>query len=433
MTDYPAPALDHLPDPVPAGAVLDHIGPGTDIVVPLANGEPVTVLDAIEAGAEQMTRRRRHQTHALHDRPYLHGEYGDRLRHRAYFLSPITRRAFAEGNCDLVPANFSEVPMILRSLPSPLVVVAASEPDRHGYVSLGTNADYVSSLIGRARFFVEVNPRMPRTFGRAQLHLTQTEGWCRADYPLIAVDPDVPTERDRAIAQLVAERIPDGATLQTGIGGIPNAVMEGLMGHHDLGVHTELMSDGLVELIERGVVTGVNKVLNRTKVVTTFALGTQRLYDFLHENSAVEFWPVRYVNNPRVIGQEPGFVSINATLEVDLLGQCASESLGSRMYSGSGGQADFARGAMFSEGGHGFIVLGSTARRGSVSRIVPQLTLGAAVTTIKNTVDKVVTEHGVAELLGKSIAERARALIGVADPAFRDDLERRASELGFLA
>jgi acyl-CoA hydrolase len=273
---------------------------------------------------------------------------------------------------------------------------------------------------------------MPRTFGRGQLHLTQVEGWCRADYPLIEVEPDVPTPRDRAIADLVAERIPDGATLQSGIGGIPNAVMEGLVGHRDLGVHTELMSDGLVDLIERGVVTGVRKVVNRTKVVTTFALGTQRLYDFLHENSAVEFWPVRYVNNPRVIGQEPHFVSINATLQVDLLGQCASESLGSRMYSGSGGQADFARGAMFSEGGQGFIVLKATARGGSVSRIVPQLTPGAAVTTIKNTVDKVVTEHGVAELWGKSIAERARALIDIADPSFRDDLERSARVLGFL-
>jgi acyl-CoA hydrolase len=422
----------HVPLPVPAAAVLDHLGPGADVVVPLANGEPVTVVDAIEGGADGLEGVRVHQMHAMHDRPYLHGEFGDRLRHRSYFLSSITRPAFAEGGCDFVPANFSEVPAILRSLPDPLVVVAASPPDRHGYVSFGTNADYVSSLIGRARFFVEANDQMPRTFGRAQLHLSQAVGWCRADYPLVEVAPIDPTELDRRIAAHIAERIPDGATIQVGIGGIPNAVMDALADHRQLGVHTELVSDGLVDLVERGVVTGVDKVLNRLKVVTTFALGTRRVYDFVNENAAIEFWPVRYVNNPRIIGGEPDFVSINATLEVDLLGQCSSESIGSVMYSGSGGQADFARGAMYSERGQGFIVLRSTSSDRTRSRIVAQLTPGAVVTTIKNTVDKVVTEHGVAELRGRSYDERARALISVADPRFRESLEADARRLGFL-
>jgi acyl-CoA hydrolase len=433
MTSTESPAsASHIPDAVPAEAVLDHIGGGTDVIVPLANGEPVTVLDAIEAGADRLDGVRVHQMHALHDRPYLHGEFGDRLRHRSYFLSAITRKAFAEGGCDFVPANFSEVPSILRTLPGPLVVVSSSPPDRHGYVSFGTNADYVSSLIGRARFFVEANEAMPRTFGRAQLHLSQAVGWCRADYPLIEVPPIEPTDLDRRMADLIAERIPDGATIQAGIGGIPNAVMEALVDHRDLGVHTELVSDGLVDLVERGVVTGVDKVLNRLKVVTTFALGTRRVYDFVHENAAIEFWPVRYVNNPRIIGGEPLFVSINATLEVDLLGQCTSESIGSTMYSGSGGQADFARGAMYSTGGQGFLVLRSTTSDRTKSRIVAQLTPGAVVTTIKNTVDKIVTEHGVAELRGRSYDERARALIAVADPAFRDQLEADARRLGFL-
>lgn len=421
-----------IPDAVDASAVLDHVGPGRQIVVPLANGEPVTVIDAIEAEGPRLSGVRIHQMHALHDRPYLHGAFGDKLRHVAYFLSPITRQCFAAGTVDVVPANFSEVPLLLRDLDRPLVVASVSPPDRHGYVSLGTNCDYVSSLIGHADFFVEANAAMPRTFGRGQIHLSQVTGWCEADYPLVAPEPIRPTGIQQRIGELVAERIPDGATLQTGIGGIPNAVLSSLERHRDLGVHTELLSDGIIDLVETGVITGVNKLVNRTKIVGTFALGTRRLYDFLHENAAVELWPVSYVNNPRVIAREPGFVSINSTLEVDLLGQCASESLGSRMWSGSGGQADFARGALWSPGGQGFIVVASTAREGAVSRVVSQLTPGATVTTIKNSVDKVVTEHGVAELRGRTVAERAAAMIAVAHPDHRARLYDEALALGFV-
>lgn len=412
-------------------AVLELIGPGTQIVVPLANGEPPATMDAIEAAAPTLRGVRVHQMHTLANREYLDGRYGDKLRHVSYFLSPSTRRAFAAGGCDLVPANFSEVPHLLARLDKPLVLAAGSLPDRHGYISLGTNADYVASMIGNARFFVECNPRMPRTFGRNQIHLTQLAGWCVNEHELIEAPPIVPTEADCRIGEFIAERIPDGATIQAGIGGIPNAVMDALKGHRDLGVHTELLSDGLIDLIENGVINGIRKRINRTKVVATFALGTRRLYDFIDTNPVIELWPVSYVNNPRIIGEEPGFVSINATLEVDFLGQCASESIGSQLYSGSGGQADFARGAMFSTGGQGFIVLRSTTHDDAVSRIVPQLTLGAAVTTIKNTVDKVVTEYGVAELRGKTVAERTRLLIGVAHPKFRDELTARARQLGF--
>lgn len=415
-----------------ADDVLAHIEPGTQIVVPLAIGEPRTVLDAVERAADTLQDVRVHQMHAMHDRPYLHGAFGDRLRHVAYFLSHITRKSFAEGHCELVPSNFSEIPRLMRELRDPLVLASASPPDRLGFVSLGTNADYVASLIGRARFFVECNAGMPRVPGRAQLHLSQLEGWCEADYPLLSVPAVEYTDVDRRIAALVTERIPDGATIQAGIGAIPNAVMHGLVGHRDLGVHTELIGDGLMELMETGVVTGVRKRINRLKAVATFAMGTQKLYDFLHDNAAVEMWPVSYVNSPRVISDEPDFVSINATLEVDLLGQCASESLGSRMYSGSGGQADFARGAIASRGGQGFVVLPSTAKGGTISRIRAQLTRGAAVTTIKNTVDKIVTEHGVAELRGATVRERARRLIAIADPAFRELLERQARELRFV-
>ena len=414
-----------------ADAVIDQIRPGTNIVVPLANGEPATVLDAIEAHADQLEDVRVHQMHALNDRPSMAGAFGDRLRHVSYFLSPVTRPHFAAGTIDVVPANFSEVPILMRRLPNPLLVVAASPPDRHGFFSLGTNCDYVASMIGRAPVFVEANRQMPRTFGRTQILISQVAGWCEADYPLHALAAVQPDEIDCAIGALIAERVPDGATIQTGIGAIPNAVLASLKGHKDLGVHTELFSDGLMELVDLGVVNGVRKQLNRTKAVATFALGTPELYSFLHENPAVELWPVRYVNDPRTIGQEEDFVSINATLEVDLLGQCASESIGSRLFSGSGGQADFARGAMYSKRGQGFIVLRSTTHSGT-SRIVSQLNPGAVVTTIKNTVDKVVTEYGVAELRGQTVRERARRLIAVAHPSARDDLEAQARSLGFL-
>jgi acyl-CoA hydrolase len=412
--------------------VLEHIERGTDLIVPLANGEPVSVLDAIEAAADTLEGVHVHQMHVLHDRPYLHGAFANHLRHVSYFLSDVTRPCFREGTIDLVPNNFSEMRDILRERTTdPLILAAASPPDRHGYFSLGLNADYVASFIGRARFFLEANPAVPRTFGRNQLHVSQVVGWSEADYGLVEVAPVRPTSIDDRIAALVAERIPDRATIQTGIGSIPNAILSALIDRRDLGVHTELLSDAVMDLVDRGVITGVAKQLNRTKAVGTFALGTRALYDFLDENSAFELWPARYVNDPRVIAQEAGFVSINATIAVDLLGQCASETVHGSYYSSSGGQADFARGAMYSEGGQGFVVLHSTTQDGTISKIVAQLDAGDVVTTLKNTVDKVVTEWGVAELRGRSIRERTRALIAIAHPDHRDRLRSEAAALGY--
>ena len=244
--------------------------------------------------------------------------------------------------------------------------------------------------------------------------------------------PSEPSDLDRAIAERIAERVPDRATIQAGIGSIPNAVMDALAGHRDLGVHTELVSDGLVRLVEAGAVTGLYKRRRPNQMVTTFALGTQYLYDWLDENVGVEFLPVDFVNDTRVIAEEADFASINATTEVDLLGQAASETIGGRYWSGSGGQADFAKGAMLAERGQGFIVLRSTTSDGATSRILPRLTRGSVVTTLKNTVDKVVTEWGVAELRGRSLSQRAQALIGVAHPDFRDQLTREARHLGYL-
>jgi acyl-CoA hydrolase len=332
-----------------------------------------------------------------------------------------------------VPNHFSEVPRLLRETTRcSLVLAAASSIDRHGYFSLGTNCDYTASLIGDVPFFLESNAQMPRTFGGNQLHISQVVGWTEVDYPLVEAHSVIPTDADKTIAGYVAERIPDGATIQAGIGGMPNALLGMLKGHRELGVHTELLSDGVIDLVEAGVITGTRKVLRRGKIVTTLALGSKRLYDFLHENSSVDFAPVDWVNDPRVIARQPSFVAINATTEVDLYGQCASETVAGRYYSSSGGQYDFSRGAMYSEGGQGFIVLQSTTRNGSMSKIRPTLTPGSVVTTSKNTVDKIVTEFGIAEMRGRTIRERAQQLIGIAHPQFRDELSAEARTLGLV-
>jgi acyl-CoA hydrolase len=422
-----------MPRPAAApAALLDHVPPQADLILPMANGEPVTLMDTLEDRADELDGVRVHQMHALHERRYFHGHCAGHLHHVSYFLSKATRSAYWEGTIDLVPANFSEMPSVLqRSTKCSLVIAAASAPDAHGNFSLGTNAEYVTPLIGKVPFFLEVNARMPRTFGLNQIHTSQIVGYVEADYPLVEVPPVVPDERDMRIAEPIVERIPDRATIQAGIGGIPNAVLAHLKDHKDLGIHTELLSDGVMDLVERGVVNGVHKRIRRNKVVTTFALGTQRLYDFLDQNSTIEMLPVDYVNDPRTVGREKNFVSINATTEVDLYGQCASETIAGRYWSSSGGQADFARGAMYSEGGQGFIVLRSTASNGR-SRIRTRLTEGSVVTTLKNTVDNVVTEYGLAELRGRSMAQRARALIEIAHPDHREHLELEARTAGIL-
>ncbi len=413
---------DRLVEAMPAGA---------ELVVPIANGEPVGLLDALESRAEQLTGVTIHQMHALRDRPYLHGAYAGHLEHVSWFLSHVTRPAFHAGGCQFAPANFSEVPQFLMARDPFCVLAAASPPDAHGYFSLGVSADYTAALIGRVPFVLEVNPNMPRTHGSNRLHVSEVAAWCEGEWDLIEIPMDDVDADDETIGELVADRVPDGACIQLGIGAIPTAVATRLTGHRDLGVHTELLSEPMVDLVEAGVINGVRKRNNRGRMVTTFALGSSRLYDFVRDNDFVRFLPVDEVNDPRRIGQEPNFVSVNGTLEVDLFGQCASETIGDRYWSGSGGQSDFARGAQYSIGGHGYVVLHSTTRHGQ-SKIVPRLTPGAVVTTIKNTVDNVVTEHGVAELEGRTVAERARALIAVADPAHRDDLEREAHAIGLL-
>lgn len=412
--------------------LIQRLEQGADIVVPIANGEPVELLSSLEAAADRLTAVNVHQMHAMRDRPYLHGAYRGRLEHVSWFLSGVTRPAYQAGGCPFAPANFSEIPQFLMAKEPAVELAAASPPDKLGYFSLGVSADYVASMIGRVPFLLEVNARMPRTYGANRLHVSEVDGWCEVDYDLIETKPSIARVEDRSIAGLVAERIPDRATVQLGVGAIPSEVAKLLIDHKDLGVHTELLSDSVIDLVEAGVVTGIHKATNRGRIVTTFALGSRRLYDFCDLNDAVQFLPVDEVNDPRRIGLEPNFISINATLEVDLFGQCASESLGTSYWSGSGGQADFARGAQYSNGGDGFVVLRSTTAGGRQSRIVPTLRPGAIVTTMKNTVDNVVTEYGVAELQGLTLEQRAQNLIAIAAPKHREWLRREAQNIGLL-
>ncbi|HJV45326.1 MAG TPA: acetyl-CoA hydrolase/transferase C-terminal domain-containing protein [Bacillota bacterium] len=413
--------------------VLPYIHDGDDLILPLANGEPLLLLDCIEANAKRFSGVRIHQMHALRNRDYIWGKYEGHLKHVAYFLSGASRKAFLEGKCDLVPNHFHEVPRILKEMTKTSLVLACAAPmDEHGYFSLGTQADYVSTLIGKVPFFLEVNSKMPRTFGSNQIHISQIEGYISVDYDLHEVMPPMITEVDRKIAAYVAEQIDDECTIQAGIGAIPNAVIGFLTNHKNLGIHTELLSDSVVDLVEKGIVTGVAKKTHQGKVVTTFALGTKRLYEFIHENAGVEFLSVDIVNDPRQIALEDRMISINATTEVDFFGQCASETVGGKYYSSSGGQGDFARGARFSKHGKGYICMQSTTKNETISRIRPQLTLGSVVTTSKNDVDRVVTEFGVAQLRGKSIGERTKALIQIAHPKFRDELTMEAKRLGFI-
>lgn len=412
--------------------VLGHVEAGTDIVVGMANAEPVDAIDALEDGAAALEGVRLHQMHALHPRPSIEGVFGDHLHHVSLFLSAVTRAAAQRGACSWMPVDFSAVPRLLwDDTACSLAVASASPPDDDGWCSLGTQADYTAALVPGTPLFLEINDQMPRVSGTHRVRLEDTVGWYRTSRPLVPATPSQPDALDHKIAQLVAERVPDGATIQVGIGALADAVCGALSGHRDLGLHSELFTDGAMDLIEGGVLTGARKRHRPGVAVATFALGSERLYRWLHENPRVWLERVDLVNDPHRIAAEPGMVSVNATTEVDLLGQCASETIAGRPWSGSGGQPDFAAGALASDGGQGMVVLRSTTSKGR-SRIRSLLTPGSVVTTPRNLVDHVITEWGVASLRGRTTEQRAAALIRVADPAHREALEREARDLGLL-
>jgi acyl-CoA hydrolase len=408
------------------------VPPGADVIVPIGQGEPQTLLDLLESIADELDGVRVHRMDPFVERPYIRGEFGDRLRHVDYYLGPGSREAFRNGTCDLVPNHFSELPLLLRQATKRTVVLAAAAgPDDDGRFSLGTNADYVASMIGEVPFLLEATTAMPFTRGENLLRADQVTGWIASDRALPPVRHRDPSPADHAIAELVADMVPDGACLQIGVGGTPGAVTAALTGHRDLGIHTECLASGLAHLVDLGVVTGARKKQRPGEHVTTFALGDEAMHRWLDGRTDVAFLPVEWTNDPRVVAEEPNFVSINATTEVDLVGQAASETIAGRYWSSSGGQSDFARGAMYSPGGRAFLVTHAATSSG-MSRIRAQLTAGSVVTTLKNTVDHVVTEYGVASLRGRSIAQRARELIAIAAPEHRDALRHEAKRFELL-
>jgi acyl-CoA hydrolase len=351
------------------------------------------------------------------------------FRHNSLFVGHADREAVNSGRADYVPIFLHQIPRLFseRIVPLDVAMVMCSPPDEHGFMSHGVEV-LASKAACRAarRVIVQVNARMPRVLGDSFLHVSRADAIVEATEPLPDLEAAPATEVERAIGRHVLSLIDPGATIQMGIGGIPDAVYEAFDGPLDLGIHTEMISDGAMRAIERGVVTGNRKTIHPGKVVITFALGSPALYAYLDNNPLIEAHPVEHVNDPVVVSQNDNLVAVNSAIEVDLTGQVCSDSIGTRIYSGFGGQVDFIRGAARSRGGKPIIAIPSTARGGTTSRIVPVLKEGAGVVTSRADVHYVVTEHGVANLFGRNLRERVEALVRIADPRFRDDLERAA-------
>ena len=368
--------------------------------------------------------------------PYAQPGMEAHLRVNTLFISDNVRAAVNEGRADFTPMLLSEIPAAFKKeLPLDVALVQVSPPDDHGYCSFGVEVGVTKTAAQVAKIVIaEVNQQMPRTLGDAFIHVSKLDYIVPVDYRLPEVRMGSTSDVAVQIAKHIAELIPDGATLQTGIGAIPDAVLQQLNDHKDLGVHTELFSDGVIDLVERGVINGECKSLHTGKLVAGFLIGTQRLYDFVDDNPIIELHPTEYINDPFVIAQNDRMVAINSAIEVDLTGQVCADSIGPRLYSGVGGQVDFIYGASRSSGGLPIIALPSTAviKDHLTSKINALLKHGAGVVTTRNHVRFIVTEYGVAELYGKTIRQRARALINIAHPDFRENLERQAKELKYL-
>lgn len=393
-------------------------------------GEPQTLVRALSSRADLSDTEIVHIL-TLGVATYAEPRFGDRFRHNAYFIGPNVRSAINEGRADYTPIFLSEIAELFRSgrVVIDVALISVSPPDEHGYCSFGVSTDIVKPAAETAHFVIaEVNQQMPRTMGDCFIHVRDIDVLVPSNLPILETKHDQAGELARQIAKHVSNLVEDGATLQLGIGAIPDAVLQFLTGFKNLGIHTEMFSDGLIPLVEQGVVTNSEKTLHRGKIIASFVLGTQRLYDFIDNNPLIEFHPTEYVNDPYVIAKNNKMISINSAIEVDITGQVCADSLGSLFYSGIGGQVDFVRGAARSHGGKPIIVLPSTADNESVSRIVPHLKQGAGVVTSRGDVHYIVTEYGTAYLHGKSIRERAMALIEIAHPKFRPWLLAAAKE-----
>ncbi len=397
---------------------------------------PTRLIDAMVARAPELEDVEVVHILTLADAPYAEPGMAGHFRHRALFVGGNVREAVNQGRADFVPVHLHEIPALITGglMPVDVALIHISPPDEHGFCSYGVGVDGTKAAVENARVSIAlVNQRMPRTLGDSFVHVSKLTSVVEVDEPLIELPMATEvSETARQIGRNIASLIPDGATLQMGIGEIPDAVLIFLEDKQHLGVHTEMFSDGLVDLFEAGVVTNERKTLHRGKIVASFVIGTKRSFDFVDNNPFMEFHPSGYVNDPFIVAQNENMVAINSALSIDLTGQVCADSIGPKVYSGFGGQLDFIRGAARSKGGVPIIALPSTARDGAISRITQALLPGSGVVTTRADVHYVVTEYGVANLYGQSLRERARQLIDVAHPDHREELERAAGERRLL-
>lgn len=396
---------------------------------------PTTILAALVDRAHELENVEIDQALTIGSADYVSPEMEGHLRVNTMFISHNTREAVHAGRADFTPVLLSEYPLLFKNkhLPVNVAFIHLSPPDEHGYCSFGVEVGLSKSPAESAEIIVaEVNNQMPRTLGDSFIHVSDLDYIVPVDYPLpeLAMGDGKPSEKVEKIAQFIAELIPDEATMQMGIGAVPDAVLKYLYDKKNLGIHTELFSDGVIDLVEAGVITNNKKTLHPGKIITGFILGSKRLYEWVHNNPLIEFLRTEYVNDPFIISRNHRMVAINSAIEVDLTGQICADSIGTKLYSGVGGQLDFVYGASRSQGGVPIIALPSTAK--DFSRIVPTLKPGAGVVTTRNHIQYVVTEYGIAHLYGKTIRERALALINISHPDYRDELKKQAHELHYI-
>lgn len=418
-----------------ADEAVARVQPGMRVFVGTGCAQPSALVRALVARAGDLRDIEIVHLLTLGEAPYAARNLSTHFSVNSFFIAENVRDVIQEGLGDYTPMFLSEIPRLFTSgeLPLDVALIHVSPPDAHGLCSLGISVDIVKSAAENARLVIaQVNPRMPRTLGDSMLHVHEIDYLVPVDDPLVEVAPQEPDDVTREIGAHVASLVEDGATVELGIGRIPQAVLAFLGGRKGLGIHTEMLNDHIIPLVESGVITGEHKTLDRGKIVASFCIGTRRLYDYIDNNPVFAFHPTEYVNDPYIIAQQHRMVAINVALEVDLTGQVCADSLGSTFYSGIGGQVDFNRGAARARHGRAIIALPSTAKGGTVSRVVSRLSAGAGVVTTRGDVHYVVTEHGIAYLHGKSVQERALALISIAHPDFREGLLREAIEARYV-
>jgi len=412
---------------VSAEEAVSHISKGDRVVVGHASGSPEVLLKALVEQRDRFENVEIVHMVAMGATEYCLPGMEKHFVHNSLFAGATSRKAIHDGRAYFTPSHFSQIPRLFTEgiLPVDVTLCMLSVPDEHGYCSFGISVDYTKPAAESSRLVIaEVTPHMPRTLGDAFILISDIDYIVECDSKPIVLKPPQISDIDRKIGENVAELIKDGDCLQLGIGAVPDSILGFLRDKKDLGIHTEMFSDGVVDLVEAGVITCARKNHNPGKMVATFFMGTEKLYRFVHNNPMVQMYPVNITNNPAYIALNDNMVSINSTLQVDLTGQAASESIGHKQFSGTGGQADFVRGAAWSKGGRSILAFHSTASGGKISRIVPHLDEGAIVTTTRTDIHYVVTEYGIADLRGLSVPQRARALINIAHPDFREDLER---------